>query len=157
MSFSRVIFFFSRYDTNEIREQIEKKRIWFRGRYREFYNLEVKFKGMYWDYIVSPSQLLDKIDGRTAWTDERERNRVFVRTFETLKWNQTVEIWSIEQCLKCFENSEIEKSIRRQQRARFNYLRDFLHGKTVSPPGQNFECYKRIVPLFVSDRWYGVK
>lgn len=114
-------------------------------------------KRMYWDYIVSPSQILDKIEGREPWADERERDRTFVRTFETLKWHETVAVWSIDQCMECLDNKEIEKSIRRQQRARFGYLRDFLHGKPVSPPEQNFECYKRIVPLLVSDRWYGVK
>lgn len=34
---------YSGYDTTEIREQIEKKRIYFRDKYREFYDLEVKF------------------------------------------------------------------------------------------------------------------
>jgi hypothetical protein len=112
---------------------------------------------MYWDYIVSPAQLLDKIEGIVPWTDENERNRTFVRTFETLKWHETVSIWSVSQCIKCLDNPDVEKHIRRQQRARFEYLRDFLQGKPVSPPKQNFECYKRIVPILVSDRWYGIK
>lgn len=112
---------------------------------------------IYWDYVVSPEEILDKIEGKSEWTDERERNRTFVRTFETLRWNETVAIWSLKESMACLDNEDIEKNIRRQQSARFHYLRDFLHGKTVSPPEQNFECYKRIVPLLVSNRWYGVK
>lgn len=112
---------------------------------------------MYWDYIVSPSEILSKIEGKTAWRDKAEHDRVFVRTFETLKWQETVSIWSIEQCKKCLNDKDIEKNIRREQRARFEYLRDFLQGKDVSPPEQNFELYKRIIPLLVSNRWYGIK
>ncbi len=112
---------------------------------------------MYWDYIVSPSEILYKIEGKTAWIDKAEHDRSFVRTFETLKWQETVSIWSIEQCKKCLNDEDIEKNIRREQRARFEYLRDFLQGKPVSPPEQNFECYKRIIPLLVSNRWYGIK
>lgn len=112
---------------------------------------------MYWDYIVSPSQLLDKIEGKAEWIDERERYRVFVRTFETLKWHETVGIWSIEQCKECLNNEEIEKNIRRQQRSRFQYLRDFLNGKDVSPPEENFELLKRIIPILTAGRWYSIK
>ena len=91
------------------------------------------------------------------WTDENKRNRTFVRTFETLKWHEIVAIWSLDQCFGCLDNPRIEKLIRGQQRARFEYLRDFLQGNPVRPPEQNFECYKRIVPIVVSDRWYGMK
>lgn len=45
---------YSGYDTTEIREQIEKKRIYFRDKYREFYDLEMKFdEDIFTHYIKS--------------------------------------------------------------------------------------------------------
>lgn len=42
---------YSGYDITQIKEEIERKRVWFKESYPEFYALEVPYDGVYLDYL----------------------------------------------------------------------------------------------------------
>lgn len=108
-----------------------------------------------WDYATSPEDILYAIEHPTK-ENEWLRQKMFVRSFERMKWQDVVRFWGIETC-KRMDSSAIRGNIRPSLRNRYDYIFGILRGEAVSVSKQYIEDYRKIITPFLSDRWYNHK
>ncbi|MGI6436690.1 MAG: hypothetical protein ACOX0D_01335 [Sphaerochaeta sp.] len=112
-------------------------------------------QNLYWEYNVSSSDVLEIIKGSKIVSSE-ERNRIFVRCFEHLPWQNVVWLWGIDECRK-MGTPEIRRLIRPQLRGKYDFIYGILQGKPVSVPRQDIEIRRKLVAPILSDRWNRTK
>lgn len=85
-----------------------------------FYNSEKEkeaiINSLNWDYDISSSEVLIRIQ-----KDSDYRNRLFVKTFQYLHWQDVVRFWGLELCLKMF-NPDVRKMIIPSLRGKYDFI-----------------------------------
>ncbi|MGP1418709.1 MAG: hypothetical protein ACTTJZ_02705 [Sphaerochaetaceae bacterium] len=109
-------------------------------------------KNLYWDYTVSPSDILEIIKGSKKASSE-ERRRIFVRCFEHLPWQNVVWLWGIDECMK-MDTADTRRRIRPQLRGKYDFIYGILQGKPVSVSRQDIEIRRKLIAPLLSDRWH---
>ena len=111
---------------------------------------------LFWDYFIDADSLLEELQTNEP-VNHPNVQRLFVRAFESLKWQKLLDLFGKENILKIMAIDSIALKIRPQLRSKYNAIKGILRDKTLPNAGQDIERYRQAIAPFLSDRGYGFK
>lgn len=107
-------------------------------------------KQIFWDVNVGIEDVNNAKTGEGWETNEY----ILRRLFERLSWYEIIDLLGISRIKEILTPLFIQKLRTEQLRKKYEFVRQILHGETVSISGWGVENRKRMRYTLLSDRWY---
>jgi hypothetical protein len=112
-------------------------------------------RSLNWDYLDTPEDMLEVVEGRLSSSGAFDRGGLFVRSMERLAWHGFIGLWGLE-AVKELYTPELAGRIWPKERKRlYDFAIGTLRGEPVPASGWGAECYKSERHRFFSNRGHG--
>ena len=105
-----------------------------------------------WDYIDTPEDMLDVIEDKKITSGAFTKQTLFVRSLETLSWNDLVNLWTLEKCIILYNNKVRRMIFDKFLRGEYDKIFTLLRTGTLPHAERSPEDIKRIRASFLSNR-----
>lgn len=105
------------------------------------YKLELTYY-INWDTTYSPTEILDIIDNKEDYSNTRLN--FFVKSLETLSWNNLITLWGMEECNRLYTDKVRRMIFSDFLREQYDGVFYLLRNKTLSFTGRSSEEIEKL-------------
>ena len=105
------------------------------------YKLELTYY-INWDTTYSPTEILDIIDNKEDYSNTRLN--FFVKSLETLSWNNLITLWGMEECNRLYTDKVRRMIFSDFLREQYDGVFYLLRNKTLSFTGWSSEEIEKL-------------
>ena len=113
------------------------------------YRLELTYY-INWDTTYSPTEILDIIDNKEDYSNTRLN--FFVKSLETLSWNNLITLWGMEECNRLYTDKVRRMIFSDFLREQYDGVFYLLRNKTLSFTGRSSEEIEKLRATLLFNR-----
>ena len=114
-------------------------------------------KSLNWDYLDTAEDMLAVIEGRLETSGAFNREKLFVRSMERLRWYFFIGLWGVETIKEMYTPKLAGRIWPKERKKDYDFAIGILRKEPLPPARWGDEYYKQMwLPIF-SDRWYSSK
>jgi hypothetical protein len=110
-------------------------------------------KTLNWDYLVTPQQMLDVLEGKTEKVPPFDKTFLFVRSLERLPWHILICLWGVEAAKELYTPEAAARLWPKDLRSRYDFAFAILRREPVSLAEWGSPHHKQLQDTFLSHRW----
>jgi hypothetical protein len=110
-------------------------------------------KSLNWDYAVSPGDMLDVVEGKTAKAGPFDETALFIRSLERLHWQYVVALWGVEGIKRLYTPEAAARIWPKSRRRNFDFAVGILRKEPVPPAEWGTPYCRALQHTFLPDRW----
>jgi len=107
-----------------------------------------------WDYLVTPEDMLDVLEGKQEKVGPFDRTFLFVRSLERIPWHYMISLWGVETAKELYTPQAAARLWPKSIRRNYDFAFGILRGEPVSAAEWGSPYCRELQSTFLSHRWH---